>query len=76
MYTEYLKIGKPTFYKMAREDKILAVRVELRRNNKFIIQIPYNQELIKKVRTLSKRKWNWEGDNNVGYERVIRNAVP
>ncbi|MCL0028374.1 helix-turn-helix domain-containing protein [Peptococcaceae bacterium] len=43
---KYLKIKKSTLYKMAREDKISAVKIELGRNNKIIIRIPYNQDLI------------------------------
>jgi len=41
---QYLKIGKSTFYKMAREAKIHAVKIEFGKNNKIIIHIPYNQE--------------------------------
>ncbi|MCL0032597.1 helix-turn-helix domain-containing protein, partial [Peptococcaceae bacterium] len=43
---KYLKIKKSTLYKMAREDKISAVKIELGRNNKIIIRILYNQDLI------------------------------
>ena len=43
---KYLKIEKSTLYKMAREDKISAVKIELGRNNKIIIRILYNQDLI------------------------------
>jgi integrase len=42
---EYLKIG--------REGKIPGVKIEHGRNNKVIIRIPYNQELIEKVKTIS-----------------------
>ncbi len=40
---------------------IPAVKIESGRSNKVIIRIPYNQELIKKVRTLPGRKWNSKG---------------
>ena len=33
-----------------------AVKIELGRNNKVIIRLPYNQELIRKVKTISGRK--------------------
>jgi len=46
---------------MAREDKIFTVKVEFGKNNKVIIRIPYNQELIKKVKTIFERKWNPQG---------------
>ena len=37
------------------------MRVEFGRNNEVIIRIPYNQELINKVKTISGRKWNPKG---------------
>jgi len=46
---------------MAREGKILAVIIEFGKNNKVIIRVPYNQEIIKKVKTISGRKWNPQG---------------
>ncbi|SFM96188.1 phage integrase N-terminal SAM-like domain-containing protein [Thermodesulforhabdus norvegica] len=55
---KYLKIGKSTLYKMAREGKIPYVKIELGRNNKVIIRLPYNQELINKLKTISGRRWN------------------
>jgi len=58
---KYLKIGKSTFYKIAKEDKISTVKIEFGKNNKIIICVPYNQELIKKVKTISGRKWNPQG---------------
>ena len=63
---KYLKIGKSTLYKMAREGKIPAVKIEFWKNDKIIIRIPYNQELIKKIKMISGRRWNpqgkyWEG---------------
>jgi len=48
--TTYLKIEKSTPYKMTRQGKIRAVRVEPRKNNKAIIWFPYNQEVIHKVK--------------------------
>ena len=47
-------------YKMAGEGKIPAVKIEFK-NNKVIIHVPYNQELIKKVKTISGRRWNPQG---------------
>lgn len=57
---KYLKTGKSTLYKMSREGKIPAVKVEIGKNNKVIIRLPYNQELIRKVKTISGRRWNPE----------------
>jgi len=58
---KYLKIGKSTLYKMAREGKIPVVKVEFGKDNKVIIRVPYEQELIKKIKTISGRKWNSQG---------------
>ena len=43
---KYLKRGKFTLYKIAREDRIPAVKIEFRKNNRVVIHVPYNQELI------------------------------
>jgi excisionase family DNA binding protein len=59
--SKYLKIGKSTLYKMARERKIPAVKIEPGNNNRVIVRIPYNQELIEKIKTISGRKWNPQG---------------
>jgi integrase/recombinase XerD len=58
---KYLKIGKSTIYKMAREGKIPAVKIEVGKDNKVIIRVPYDQELIKKIKTISGRIWNPQG---------------
>ena len=58
---KYLKIGKSTLYKMAQEGKIPAVKIEPGRNNKIIIRIPYNQDLINKVKSIPRREWNPQG---------------
>ncbi|CAD7772433.1 Tyrosine recombinase XerD [Candidatus Methanoperedenaceae archaeon GB37] len=58
---KYLKIGKSTLYKMARESKIPAVKIEFGKNDKVIIRIPYNQELIKKIKMISGRRRNPQG---------------
>ena len=55
---KYLKIGKSTLSKMAREGKIPTVKIEPERNDKIIIRIPYNRELIKKIKMISGRRWN------------------
>ena len=57
---KYLKIGKSTLYKMVRKHKMPAVKIEMGKNNKVIIRIPYNQELIRKVKRISGRIWNSE----------------
>ena len=58
---KYFKTGKSTLHKMAREGKIPAVKIEFGKNDKVIIRVPYNQELIKKVKMLSGRRWNPKG---------------
>jgi len=58
---KYLKIVKSTLYKMAREGKIHAVKIKVGKDNKVIIRVPYDQELIKKIKTISGRKWNPQG---------------
>jgi len=69
---KYLKIGKSTLYKMARDGKIPAVKIELGRNNKIIIRIPYNQDLIDKVKSIPKRKWNPKGKYwEVAYDECL-----
>ena len=47
--------------KMPREGKIPAVKIEPGRNNKIIIRIPYNQDLINKVKSIPRREWNPQG---------------
>ena len=46
---------------MAREGKIPTVKIELGRNNKVIIRLPYDQELINKIKTISRRRWKPKG---------------
>lgn len=57
--TKYFrKSEKFTLHERARDDKISAVKIEPGNNNQAIIRIPYNQELIEKIKTISGRKWN------------------
>ena len=58
---KYLKIGKSTLSEMAREGKIPIVKIEPERNNEIIIRIPYNRELIKKIKMISGKRWNPKG---------------
>jgi len=37
------------------------VKIEIGKNDKVIIRIPYNQELIKKIKMISGRRWNPKG---------------
>ena len=67
---KYLKIGKSTLYKMAREGKISAVKIEIGKNDKVIIRVPYNQKLIKKVKTISGRRWNQR--KNTGKSLIVK----
>jgi len=46
---------------MAREGKIPSVKIEFGKNNKIIIKIPYNQDLINKVKSVPRREWNPQG---------------
>ena len=48
-------------YKMARKGKIFGVKIEFGKNDEVIIRIPYNQELIRKVKMISGRRWNPQG---------------
>lgn len=45
---------------MIKEGKIPVVKIELGKNNKVIIRIPYHRDLISKVKSISGRKWNPE----------------
>ena len=45
---KYLRLGKSTFYRMARKGKTPSVKIKPGKNNKVIIRIPYEQKLIKK----------------------------
>jgi len=38
-----------------------AVKIKPGRNNKIIIRIPYNQDLINKVKSIPRREWNPKG---------------
>ena len=58
---EYFKTGKFSLSnKTSRVAKIPAVKVEIAKNGKVIIRIPYNQGLIRKIKTISGRRWNPE----------------
>ncbi len=48
-------------YKMAKEGKTPFVKIDPGRNNKIIIRIPYNQDLINKVKSIPRREWNPQG---------------
>jgi len=37
------------------------VKIEPGRNNKVIIRIPYNQDLMSKVKSIPRREWNPKG---------------
>ena len=43
-------------YKIAMENKIPAVKIVIGKNDKIMIQIPYNNELRKKVKMISGRR--------------------
>ena len=45
--TKYLKIEKSVLYKIAREGKIPVVKIEIGKNDKIIIRILHNQELMR-----------------------------
>ena len=54
------KIRESILHVIARKGKILAVEIEFWKISKVIMRVPYNQELIKKVKMISGRKWNSE----------------
>jgi len=63
---------KTAKYKIAMENKIPAVKIEIGENDKVIIRIPYNQELIKKIKMISGRRWNPKGKYwEVPYEEDV-----
>ncbi len=53
---KYFKIGISTHYKAAREGEIPAVKIGIEKNDKIIVYIPYNQELIKKIKMILGRE--------------------
>ncbi len=59
------KMARPVKYERlphgSREGRIPIVKMELGKNDKNIIRIPYNQDLKKKVKSISGRKWNPKG---------------
>ena len=55
MFTKYLPTQTG---KIVRKGKIPAVKIEIGGNEKVIIRIPYNQELIRKIKTISGRRWD------------------
>ena len=48
-----MSVRKSVNYKAVKEDKIHRKKIEPERNNKVIIWVPYNQELIKKIKAVS-----------------------
>ncbi len=46
---------------MASEGKIPAVKIEFGKDDKIIIRVPYDQELIKKIKAIPGRSWNSQG---------------
>ena len=50
-----------TVHRPAKMVKIPAVKIEPGINNKIIIRIPYNQDLISKVKSIPRREWNPQG---------------
>ena len=46
---------------MASEGKIPAVKKEFGKDDKIIIRVPYDQELIKKIKAIPGRSWNPQG---------------
>jgi len=55
MFTKYLPAQAE---KMEEGRKIPVVKIEIGGNEKVIIRIPYNQELIRKIKTISGRRWD------------------
>ncbi|HDD43357.1 MAG TPA: hypothetical protein ENG63_00645 [Candidatus Desulfofervidus auxilii] len=67
VFTKYLPAQAG---KIVREGKIPAVKIEIGENGKVIIRIPYNQELIRKIKMISGRRWNSE--KNTGKFLIVK----
>ena len=62
----------------AQAGKIPAVKIEFGKNDKVIIRIPYDQELIRKIKMISGRRWNpkekyWEVPYSEGVISKLQN---
>jgi len=55
---------------IVRERETPAVRIEIGENDKVIIRIPYNQELIRKIKPISGRRWAPE--KNTGKFLIVK----
>jgi len=58
-FSEILTPEGTVKYKMVGEGTVL--KIEFGKDDKVIIYVPYNRELIKKMRTISGRRWNPQG---------------
>ena len=72
---KFIKVRKSIF-KTVREKKTLAVKIEFGRNNKVMIRVPYDQELMKKIITVHSSRHSFathllEGGNNLRYSQDI-----
>ncbi len=52
----HLQIGNSTLYKIVKGNKLPVVKIEDVANNTIIIRVPYNQELIKKIKVILGRR--------------------
>ena len=55
---EIMTLEETAKYLSAQAGKIPAMKIEFGKSDKVIIRIPYNQELIRKIKMVSGRKWN------------------
>ena len=53
---EIMTLEETAKYLSAQAGKIPAVKIEFGKSDKAIIRVPYNRELIKKVKTISGRR--------------------
>ena len=60
-FSEILTPEGTVKYKMVGGGKIPAVKIEPKENRRIIIRIPYDQNLIKRVKTIPGRRWNPQG---------------
>jgi len=67
VFTKYLPAQAG---KIIREGETPAVKIEIGKNDKVIICIPYNQELIRKIKTISARRWTPE--KNTGKFLIVK----
>ena len=67
MFTKYLPTQAG---EIVRKGETPAVKIKIGENDKVIIRIPYNQELIRKIKPISGRRWTPE--KNTGKFLIVK----